>query len=704
MKVHEVVMFRDLDGQLQSVYRSKHGDARYLLREFYIPCLERSIRMDRAVGYFTSNAIGSLPWVSLERFLQNEGRIRIICSPSLTHEDLDTIAESYQRREKIIESCLSETITRMLEGTEEQRHPAMILGYLIEQGRLEIKIATVSGGALFHEKIQVFKDSNEDYVVTLGSNNETGSAWLKNRDSFVVMKSWSKGTDAQDQVDYFERCWNGIEPGLDVDEFPDVAAALLKKHAYCSTEEIIDNEPPELRLTTEICLPELRDYQSEVLKDWKKNGHRGIVKHCTGSGKTVIALRAIVNWCESGKSVLILVPGKELKNQWVDELEKAIPNKCNVLECDGSNIENELYHTLAPGDEEGYQIAIVNYATACKPTFIKNLPSGNVLVVCDEVHKLGSAKNRHFMEYKAEGRLGLSATPEDERDPDRTKNLMDYFCSEGEVSRAILKPVLEIKEGIDEGFLAPYRYHVHEVYPNDEEAEEFNQLTIKIGILWAQYLKDASDSELKKRLEAEQFKRANLIKTLSEKVDKAESIIRETFDKNATPPQRWLVYCHSQVQLQELRRKIADLQPTELHSELLPAEREITLRQFEQFGGIVLCMRCLDEGVNVPMADHALIIASSQTKREYVQRRGRVLRQVTGRIKMAEIHDVVVMPDGISEEWVDKAEFARCFEFAKAANNCEAITVKLNLIRAKYGLGGDDVDVDTRTVEGEGVV
>jgi superfamily II DNA or RNA helicase len=312
--------------------------------------------------------------------------------------------------------------------------------------------------------------------------------------------------------------------------------------------------------------------------------------------------------------------------------------------------------------------------------------------------------HRHFMEYGAEGRLGLSATPEDERDQDRTKTVLNYFCSEGEVSRAILKPVLEIKEGINEGFLAPYRYHVHEVYLNEEEAEEFNQITKTIGILWAQYLKDSTDSELKTRLDAEQFKRANLIKTLSAKVDKAESVIRESFDKTANPPQRWLVYCHSHVQLQELRTKISDLHPDELHSDLLPAAREETLCQFEQFGGIVLCMRCLDEGVNIPMADHALIIASSQTKREYVQRRGRVLRKVAGRKKIAEIHDVVVMPDGISVDWVDKAEFSRCFEFAKAATNCETITVKLDLIRAKYGLGGDDNDVITHTAEGEGIV
>ena len=106
----------------------------------------------------------------------------------------------------------------------------------------------------------------------------------------------------------------------------------------------------------------------------------------------------------------------------------------------------------------------------------------------------------------------------------------------------------------------------------------------------------------------------------------------------------------------------------------MEGDRAETLRWLDRFGGIVVAIKCLDEGVDIPSVTHALILASSKNPREFVQRRGRVLRRATEK-SLAFVYDAIVMPpdcgkggDGAPDP-ITSGELARAIEFARSADN-----------------------------------
>jgi superfamily II DNA or RNA helicase len=684
-------LLTDLDANLEKSYRSKHGDKNYLVREYYAPCLRNSTKMDQAVSYFTSSVLGALPFESLKAFINNNGTIRIICSVNLTKSDLEILDENCLERPRIV----SEAILRELEEIYKEpniiKHSTRVLGYLIKHKLLEIKIAFWETG-LFHEKIWIFEDFQNNYVVSTGSNNGTISALVNNRESFHLFRSWADDSEqdrARTEHEYFNNCWSGGEPGLDVINFPDVAKEVLQSNAYDSTEEIQNGESSLPEVGIEIVLPPLRNYQIEVLKNWEKANHTGIVQHCTGAGKTITAISAIVKWCSIGKSALILVPRESLKEQWIEEIEKAIPSNCNVFSCDSmKRVKSNLFTALSGGLRNNFAVAISTYDMARSEEFHKQLPRDGVLVVFDEVHHLGSTMASKIMEYDADGKLGLSATPESHRDNDRTNLLYSYFKGDGPNSSAVLDPKLDIKDGIARGILSPYKYEIHPIQLETIEAEQWNRLTKEIATLRAIVEKNKFAIEEKESLKLKTFQRSSVIKTATNKINVAARILLDSNKKSKQQnlKTRWLVYCHSQEQLNQLKAEIVVLHPLIYHSEHSKSENSAALRKFMISGGIILSMKCLDEGVNIPKADHALILASSQNPREFIQRRGRVLRQVKLVEKTAVIHDLVVIPDGINAEWVDNAEFKRCYEFAESAENGIVVQTKMDELRIRFNL------------------
>jgi superfamily II DNA or RNA helicase len=284
--------------------------------------------------------------------------------------------------------------------------------------------------------------------------------------------------------------------------------------------------------------------------------------------------------------------------------------------------------------------------------------------VVDEVHQAGSNENSHVFEIDAEKRLGLSATPQRFGDPAGTGKIMEYFG-------AIVPPEISLQDAIEAGRLVPYEYHSHLVNLTADECTEWNNLTLRIGkALGSLEAFDPLPNDAKLLL----IRRSRIAKKAQSKTPLSAQILKEEF----SPGDRWLVYCEDIEQLRNVTCELTTLglPVTEYHYQMA-GDAELTLQWLERHGGILVSIRCLDEGVDIPNVDHALILASSQNPRQFIQRRGRVLRRAPGK-HQATIHDVLVVPpterDGSQQDALSKSELLRAWEFSKSALNPSART------------------------------
>jgi superfamily II DNA or RNA helicase len=231
-------------------------------------------------------------------------------------------------------------------------------------------------------------------------------------------------------------------------------------------------------------------------------------------------------------------------------------------------------------------------------------------------------------------------------------------------------------------------YSVHTVRLSHDEQQLWDEETARIRQVYAR-LREEGEVGLSDQLTHLLIRRARIPKAAAEKPDLATRVLTASFE----PGQRWIVYCDSQVQLQAVRGALIDAglpRVLEFHRGMAgdPAQ---TLAMFEQVGGIVVAIKCLDEGVDIPSVTHALILASSRNPREFIQRRGRVLRRADNKL-LAHLHDAIVLPaddPSLGRDDADVAmlegELSRAIAFGESALNYGA-TVDLQRIAARFGL------------------
>jgi len=290
-------------------------------------------------------------------------------------------------------------------------------------------------------------------------------------------------------------------------------------------------------------------------------------------------------------------------------------------------------------------------------------------LIADEVHQVGSEKYSDVLTIVAGKRLGLSATPERYGDAIGTERLLEYFGP-------ILPTRFTLRDAIEAKRLVPYEYFPHTVDLTETEADSYRKLTLAITRLASRRIAAEGSAD---RLKTLLIKRARIAKSAAKKIPLAVEIIRREWERG----QRWLVYCEDQRQLAALRQGIASvgLVCSEYHTQMV-ADSEATLEWLSEHSGILLSIRCLDEGVDIPSVSHALIVASSQNPRQFIQRRGRVLRSAPGK-SLATIHDVLVVPNGLASEAgqvsLARAEILRALEFSRDALNGDAYTAILNV-------------------------
>lgn len=679
-----------------------------IAEEFYIPAMQNAVSYDRISGYFGST-VYIIVWSALQEFVEHGGKMRIICSPVISEKDKSAMAEGYSAKND--ETLQQELDTEMdsLFADSKLEKPARVLACLIAEGILDIKIAVPETGLepdlqrLFHDKVGIFTDENGDSVGFRGSMNETyqGLSDDGNLESIDVFPSWLDHRDAfraKNAISYFKMLWTGSEAKARVYSFPEaLRKKLIEKSNGYNWRELTKEISTTISLSRK-WIPDKkhstkkpREHQIKALENWVKNNRKGILEHATGSGKTYTAICAIRDALDRGQTVL--VPSKELLYQWREEIRQNITDiKLDFLLCgDGNNTwrtENLLTLWTRPNSTLN-KITIAVMDTASDEKFISRVVSGShLLLVADEVHRIGSRKRRNILKIDAGERLGLSATPVRYGDPEGTAAVFDYFDG-------IVAPVFTLEDAIKSEVLTRYYYYPQKVHLLPDEQNKWNDVTKKINrlmaILRSKNVPFKAMMATSPKLQMLLINRARIVKQAYNKINLALGVI----EKHYEPGQKWIVYCDNQGQLSDVLKLLLKngYDAYEYFSEM-QGDRVQTLKYFESNGGILVSIRCLDEGVDIPSTTHALILASSKNPREFIQRRGRILRKYPGKY-FAELYDAIVMPERSLDDEDDSSsiiagELSRAIQFGEWAENPTCIA-ELKIIAREYGIDYDEL-------------
>jgi DNA phosphorothioation system restriction enzyme len=673
------------------------------IADFFDPVLERSCYYDVAVGYFSTAWLRDAAH-GITEFARAGGRARWIVSPELSEDDFRALAVDGAVRREGIEEIISRSYQELYSELTQRTREA--LGWLIIDGVLTFKIGIPRNrlSGIMHAKQGQFRDKEGNRVGFLGSYNLTGGAGT-NWEAFSVFSDWmsEESTSRNDAIaSSFERMWLGQDPNLAVHDPSEADLTAFVDQARRSPRhyDLFPNTAPDWPHVPPHFLNNgrLRDYQEDGIKNWFKNNGKGILHMATGTGKTVTALTAItrLNAYVTSKQgellTIIAVPYQHLAEQWAKEAREFgyDPVLCYGGLSRWTNKAQSLLNDLRAKVRRQGLFIVVNASLRDQPfqTLIEQAP-GHLLFVGDEMHNLGARNALASLPQKANFRLGLSATPDRAGDEEGTMDLRHYF------GQTVLEFGLD--KAIQGGFLCRYFYYPILVNFDDEEQTEYDELSAQISKLFAQGEKpdDKDGSEALKRL---LIRRSRLIGKARNKLPVLLELLRKQGDVHHT-----LVYCgdskeeekrYIDTALEQIGSGLG-LRANKFTSQESNAERSMLLSQFASGDlQVLLAIRCLDEGVDVPMTQSAYILASSTNPKEFIQRRGRVLRRFPGK-ERAMIYDFIVTPHpdrledkGVSnvERSLMRRELARFNEFASLAENHGEALSKIRAIKEKLSL------------------
>ena len=678
------------------------------LEEFYIPALRQATQYDRAAGYFDSKSL-QFAAQGLSGLISNGGTMRLLTSPRLSEEDIEALqsTQGESKTKSILADRLEKSLFEgdYLEFVETDRFKC--LAWMIEQDYLEIKIAYLNSTAEsnpfshYHEKLGVLGDDHGNRVAFSGSINETALAWTENYESFDVFRSWMPGEERriENKAEAFDKLWNNNDEMVTVRKLPEA----IKQGFADRSPGTVDGLPAMEQFFTEEGdgadpTPtdpnevELWDHQKEAIRWWRRHNYKGLFAMATGSGKTLTALRAARLQADVRLTVII-VPSKVLLNQWKGELQTVFGENLDILECSGdTNWKSEITSLVDPfrvGSLDAVHdlprsVILTTVHTASSETFrnyLTHVPEDRLQLIIDEVHRAGAPSFQSVFEINAGRRIGLSATPDRQWDEEGTNVIYDYFGGHSPFE-------FTTSEAIENGYLTRYEYHPIICELKAYEFEEYADLSAEIDQLSAQvYSSETVDEDTIDRLDHLLRERAVIKKRAVNKPAQFEAFLSIDHPKPA------LVFCEDTEQIEALEQVLKN-HPDINHGVYTSTRENEQADAFYRFEkGLIdylLAIKCLDEGVDVPDCSTAMIIASSRNEREFIQRRGRILRQ-TDAVDLAQIYDILVLPglgapaDDERARTLVKQELERAKVLMNAADNKDSVEQRLSKELVTYG-------------------
>ena len=696
--------FKDI--HIKSCYESGIDD---LIEDYYVPVLGEAKSYDRIAGFFASSSL-AVAARGLSAFIENGGKMRLITSPRLNKDDFDIV-------EKVASDYSNLTLSDFgidldhLENEFERNH-VKALGWMLGNGLLEMKLAivlnedgsicdidTIAEKGLFHQKVGVLTDRDNNEISFSGSINETASAWVNNDEEFKVFKEW---TDSREYFlkdkQRFEEIWNGKRSNVRVYNLPSAIKANIVKYSSDFNLESISLSKYHSKKLQRY---DFRDdkslffYQADALNVWKGNNYRLLFEMATGTGKTRTAIAGIKYLNQVRKKLITIVstPQNTLSKQWKDEVDAQKLSFDESIVVDGSVPKwNNTLTTLLHKNSAGLADHIILFTThssasSDKFTEIFNTCLGDgteVLFVGDETHWLGAPVLQRALLPNYKYRIGLSATPSRWYDDAGTQKLVEYYgskCFEFTIKDALS----EFNPITGKHFLVNYHYLISKVSLNSEESVSYRDISNRISKLWRMRDSNSDASELLERLLE---KRANLIRNAEEKYYELERILDNLSEKG--PVDNLIVFVSPQ-QITEVMNILArkdiifhkltekeGVKPEKRFGGISEREHIISKFKSKEYQAIV-AIKCMDEGIDIPTADIGILMASSTNPREYIQRVGRIIRQAPGK-RFAHLYDICV--DTISNLEDEAAEIEKKIKAKEQVRLKEIASNAINSIDA----------------------
>ncbi|SFC93434.1 Superfamily II DNA or RNA helicase [Flexibacter flexilis DSM 6793] len=711
--------------------------------QFYLEGLANSSEFHLLLGYFSSAAINLLS-IGFATFISKGGKMRMVINHLLSEKDKAVVEKGLNENpNKVFDLTDIVTLGRILD--EYDTHFFECLAYLIAEKRIEIKVVKPKNGrGIAHYKSGVFTDG-ENSIAYKASCNFTLRGLSENLEELEAFLSWENGrsnklikkqmriidnyfAENDDSVEYLSA--SDIEIAIrdrfgnkDLDELIVQESQLLKKKV-----SLINNgrlKQTILKLHKEIDKvihnPRFpnngtpRTYQVEAYQNWVTNDYKGIFAMATGTGKTITSLNCLLEDYkkENSYKAIILVPTTALLEQWKKECAKF--NFKNVITVSSKEKwEDKLafFNTASKLIDTSY-IVIVTYASLSRDkfqSFFKQLPK-ETLLIADETHNLGSQGLLKILPtIHLEKRIGLSATPHRKFDEAGNTAIEEFF---NDKSPYIVS--YSMKQALENGFLCQYTYFPHIVKLTEEEMKRYKEISLQLlrmG-LFDEKGNFKSSPEIEKKL----LERKRIIHKATNKIDAFQKILNDEF-KQRKNLKYTLVYVPEGVEanfeyndfieetedenklINEYTRVVSNTDDSVMVKQFTSnsTNREGVLINYEKgITHVLTSMKCLDEGVDVPRSELAIFCASTGNPRQFIQRRGRVLRLHKDKIH-ATIHDLVVIPEVSNnestfemEKSLVRKELERVVDFANLAMNKTETYNSLKDVLDQYNLNLNDI-------------
>lgn len=716
---------------------------------FFNDCLENSKEFDLQLGYFSSATISVLA-DGFASFISNGGRMRLVINHIVSDKDKDAISKGFHGG---IIDCFDLTNFETLRQTfdEYQQQFFECLAFLIYNKRIDIRIIKPRNKkGIAHTKSGQFRDG-DSITSFIGSANFTISGLFNNLEEIKIDRSDSIDKMVQNRIasqrEEFDSIMMGKKRNIEYLSPDNLISAIQSNYCDKDIEELLDVEKKLRKIKEEriirerqeqsdiVCenfniVPQFpypsgpREYQKTAFENWKNNKQKGLFAMATGTGKTITSLNCLLEiYLRKGYyKAIILVPTITLVNQWEQECRKF--HFANIFKVYSKNLTwrdeverilfNEKYRTEK--EPEISYVIISTYASYSREKVFKVLngfDKKRLLLIADECHNMGSGSLiRRLREIPYLRRIGLSATPERQFDEEGNEKLRKFFGSEEHYTYEY-----SMEEAIQKGVLCKYMYYPHLVQLTPDEMDAYVELSDKI----AKYFNfdkerfDMIDEKLKMLLLA----RKRIIHKAERKLDVFREIIEKRYQKKGNlkyslvyvPEGNMPDYVGCSDDFDKTEEIGDDNNAEHLINQFTQVVTEVddhvTVRKFvsgqkdrdeilndfaEGKLQVLTSMKCLDEGVDVPRSELAIFCASTGNPRQFIQRRGRVLRTHPDK-KMAELHDLIVVPElnpysdsYRMEQSLVRGELQRVKNFADLSENPSISEMELREVLDHYNL------------------
>ena len=717
--------------------------------KFFNDCLENSKEFDLQLGYFSSATISVLA-DGFATFISNGGRVRLVINHIVSEEDKEAISKGVHGG---VIDCFDLTNFETLRQTfdEYQQQFFECLAFLIYDKRIDIRIIKPRNKkGIAHTKSGQFRDGDSITSFT-GSANFTISGLFNNLEEIKIDRSDSIDMMVQKRIkgqrEEFDTIMGGKKKNIEYLSPENLVTAIMSNYGDKDIEELLDVEAKLRKIKKERAIRERqeridmvcedfkiephfpyasgpREYQKSAFENWKNNKQRGLFAMATGTGKTITSLNCLfeIYQRKGYYKAIILVPTITLVNQWEQECRKF--QFANITKVYSKNLTwrdeverilfNEKYR--AEKEPELSYIIISTYASYSREKVFRVLNSFDrrrLLFIADECHNMGSGSLvKRLKEIPYLRKIGLSATPERQFDDDGNARLKKFFGAEERYTYEY-----SMEEAIQNGVLCRYMYYPHLVQLTHEEMNAYVEISEKISRYFNYKTErfEHIDEILKKKL----LERKRIIHKAVNKLEVFKTIVENRFLEKGNlkysliyvPEGNKPDYVGAEDDFDNSEDigddKDADHLIDQFTKVVADINDHITVRKFvsgqkdrdeilNDFADgklqVLTSMKCLDEGVDVPRSELAIFCSSTGNPRQFIQRRGRVLRTHPDK-KMAELHDLVVVPElnpnsdsFRMEQSLLRGELMRVNNFALLSENPSYSEMELRDVMNHYGL------------------